>query len=161
MADGSLAVGGPDGDRPLARTAGCVLAANHSSHADTAVLLAALPPRAQPVFAAASDYWFDVPVRRFLITILAGGLPVQRTDGGTYAALLAAAKPALAQGRSIVIYPEGTRTTDGSIREFRTGALHLARDCGVPVVPVALLGTRDVLAQTWPLLAPPDGSSIR
>jgi 1-acyl-sn-glycerol-3-phosphate acyltransferase len=127
-------------------TAGCVLAANHSSHADTAVLLAALPPRAQPVFAAASDYWFDVPVRRFLITTLAGGLPVQRTDGGTYAALLAAAKPALAQGRSIVIYPEGTRTTDGSIREFRSGALHLARDCGVPVVPVALLGTRDV----WP-----------
>ena len=110
------------------QTGGCILAANHSSHADTAVLLAALPPRAQPVFAAASDYWFEVPVRRFLITILAGGLPVQRTDGGTYAALLAAAKPALSQGRSVGSYPEGTRTTDGSIREFRSVALHLARD---------------------------------
>jgi 1-acyl-sn-glycerol-3-phosphate acyltransferase len=124
---------------------GCVLVANHSSHADTAVLLAALPPRARPVFVAASDYWFDVPVRRFLITSLAGGLPVRRTEGGCYAALLAAAKPALAQGRTVVIYPEGTRSTDGKIGEFRSGALHLARDCGVPVVPVALLGTGEVL----------------
>ena len=124
---------------------GCILVANHSSHADTAVLLAALPPRAQLVFAAASDYWFDVPVRRFLITSLAGGLPVRRTDGGTYAALLTAVKPALAQGRTVVIFPEGTRTRDGTMREFRSGALHLARDCGVPIVPVAILGTGDVL----------------
>ena len=131
------------GRRP--RAGGCVLVANHSSHADTAVLLAALPPHAKPVFAAASDYWFDVPMRRLAMTSLAGGLPVRRTDGGTYAALLAAAKPALAQGRTVVIYPEGTRATNGKIGEFRSGALHLARDCGVPVVPVALLGTGEVL----------------
>jgi 1-acyl-sn-glycerol-3-phosphate acyltransferase len=127
------------------QTTGCVVVANHSSHADTAVLLAALPPRARPVFAAASDYWFDVPVRRFLITSLAGGLPVRRSNGGTYAALLVAAKPVLAQGRSVVVFPEGTRTTDGGIREFRSGAVYLARDCEVPIVPVALLGTGDVL----------------
>ena len=46
---------------------GCILVANHSSHADTAVLLAALPPSAKPVFVAAADYWFDVPVRRFVL----------------------------------------------------------------------------------------------
>jgi 1-acyl-sn-glycerol-3-phosphate acyltransferase len=131
------------GRRP--QTGGCILVANHSSHADTAVLLAALPPSAKPVFAAASDYWFDVPVRRFVMTSLAGGLPVRRTEGGTYAALLAAVKPALAQGRTVVIFPEGTRTIDGRVGEFRSGALHLARDCGVPIVPVALLGTREVL----------------
>jgi 1-acyl-sn-glycerol-3-phosphate acyltransferase len=124
---------------------GCVVVANHGSHADTAALLAALPASARPVFAAASDYWFDVPVRRFLIVSLAGALPVRRTEAGTYSALLAAAAPALAQGRAVVIYPEGTRSTDGSIGEFRSGAIHLARDCGVPLVPVALLGTRDVL----------------
>jgi 1-acyl-sn-glycerol-3-phosphate acyltransferase len=124
---------------------GCVLVANHGSHADTAAIIAALPPAAQPVFAAASDYWFDVPVRRFLVTGLAGALPVRRAEGGTYAALLAAAKPALAQGRTVVIYPEGTRTTDGTIGEFRSGAVHLARECGVPVVPVALLGTQQLL----------------
>jgi 1-acyl-sn-glycerol-3-phosphate acyltransferase len=124
---------------------GCIVVANHSSHADTAVLLAALPPRAKPVFGAAADYWFDVPVRRFIATSLAGVLPVRRTGGGSYDALLAAARPALKAGRTVVIYPEGTRSTDGSIGEFRSGALRLARECGVPIVPVALTGTADVL----------------
>ena len=58
---------------------GCVVVANHASHADTAVLLAALPPTARPVFGAAADYWFDVPVRRFIATSLAGILPVRRS----------------------------------------------------------------------------------
>ena len=124
---------------------GCVVVANHSSHADTAVLLAALPPNAQPVFGAAADYWFDVPVRRFIATALAGVLPVRRSGDGSYAALLAAARPALKAGRTVVIYPEGTRSTDGNIAEFRSGALRLARECGVPIVPVALTGTADVL----------------
>lgn len=124
---------------------GCVVVANHSSHADTAVLLAALPPTTRPVFGAAADYWFDVPVRRFVATSLAGILPVRRSGNGTYAALLAAAGPALKAGRTVVIYPEGTRSTDGTIGEFRSGAIRLARDCGVPIVPIAITGTADVL----------------
>jgi 1-acyl-sn-glycerol-3-phosphate acyltransferase len=124
---------------------GCIVVANHSSHADTAVLLAALPPKAKPVFGAAADYWFDVPVRRFIATSVAGVLPVRRSGGGSYDALLAAARPALKAGRTVVIYPEGTRSTDGDIGEFRSGALRLARECGVPIVPVAVTGTADVL----------------
>ncbi|OBI14883.1 acyl-phosphate glycerol 3-phosphate acyltransferase [Mycobacterium sp. E2327] len=124
---------------------GCVVVANHSSHADTAVLLAALPAGAQPVFAAAADYWFDVPVRRFVASSLIGILPVRRSGKDTYAQLLAAARPALEAGRTVVIYPEGTRSTDGDIAEFRSGAVRLARDCGVPIVPVAVLGTAEVL----------------
>ena len=72
---------------------GCVVVANHSSHADTAVLLAALPSKARPVFAAAADYWFDDPMRRCIATSLAGVLPVARTGGNAYAGLLAAARP--------------------------------------------------------------------
>jgi 1-acyl-sn-glycerol-3-phosphate acyltransferase len=124
---------------------GCIVVANHSSHADTAVLLAALPPKAKPVFGAAADYWFDVRVRRFVATSLAGVLPVRRNSEGSYAALLAAARPALKAGRTVVLYPEGTRSTDGNLGEFRSGALRLARECGVPIVPVALTGTADVL----------------
>jgi 1-acyl-sn-glycerol-3-phosphate acyltransferase len=124
---------------------GCVVVANHASHADTAVLLAALPANAQPVFAAAADYWFDVPVRRFVATSLIGVLPVRRSGDDTYAQLLAAVRPALKAGRTVVIYPEGTRSTDGNIGEFRSGAIRLARDCGVPIVPVAVRGTAEVL----------------
>ncbi len=124
---------------------GCIVVANHSSHADTAVLLAALPPSAKPVFVAAADYWFDVPVRKFIASALAGVLPVRRSGGGGFEAMLAAVRPALEAGRTVVIYPEGTRSTDGSIAEFRSGALRLARECGVPIVPVALTGTADVL----------------
>ncbi|MCV7408395.1 acyl-phosphate glycerol 3-phosphate acyltransferase [Mycobacterium florentinum] len=128
------------------RTAGgCVVVANHSSHADSAVLLAALPPATRPVIGAAADYWFAVPARRVVATSLIGVLPVRRSGDGTYAALLAAAGPALKAGRTVVIYPEGTRSTDGTIGEFRSGALRLARDCGVPIVPVAIAGTADVL----------------
>ncbi len=124
---------------------GCVVVANHSSHADTAVLLAALPAGAQPVFAAAADYWFDVPVRRFAAASLIGVLPVRRSGDDTYAQLLTAARAALKAGRTVVIYPEGTRSTDGRVGEFRSGAVRLARNCGVPIVPVAVLGTAEVL----------------
>jgi 1-acyl-sn-glycerol-3-phosphate acyltransferase len=124
---------------------GCIVVANHSSHADTAVLLAALPPKAKAVFGAAADYWFDVPVRRFIASSLAGVLPVRRTGESSYDALLAAVRPALRAGRTVVIYPEGTRSADGTVAEFRSGAIRLARDCGVPIVPVAVLGTADVL----------------
>jgi len=139
-ASGGLTVSGR-----LDVSGGCVVVANHASHADTAALLAALPPAARPVFGAAADYWFDVPVRRFIATSLAGILPVRRSGDGSYAALLAAARPALRAGRTVVLYPEGTRSTDGSVGEFRSGALRLARECGVPIVPVAIMGTADVL----------------
>lgn len=124
---------------------GCLVVANHASHADTAVLVAALPAAARPVFGAAADYWFDVPVRRFIATSLIGILPVRRCGDGNYDALLAAVGPALRAGRTVVIYPEGTRSTDGRVGEFRSGAVRLARDCGVPIVPVAIVGTADVL----------------
>ncbi|WP_446666718.1 1-acyl-sn-glycerol-3-phosphate acyltransferase [Flexivirga sp. B27] len=134
---------------------GRVLVANHASHADTAALLAAIPARSGPVFAAAADYWFDVWWRRALISGLAGGLPVRRGEHGGYAELVEAARPALEAGRTVVIYPEGTRSTDGSVGEFHSGAARLARDCGVPIVPVGMLGTGDVLAKHGQFRATP------
>jgi 1-acyl-sn-glycerol-3-phosphate acyltransferase len=139
------ALGGLTVTGELPRQKTYVVVANHGSHADTAALLAALPPASRPVFAAATDYWFDVPVRRALASGLAGILPVRRGEHGAYAALLAAARPALAAGRTVVIYPEGTRSTDGRVGQFHSGAVRLAADCGVALVPVAVLGTRDVL----------------
>ena len=139
------AFGGLTVSGELPRQRAYVVVANHGSHADAAALLAALPPAARPVFAAAADYWFDVPARRAVASGLAGILPVRRGEQGAYAALLAAARPALAAGRTVVVYPEGTRSTDGRVGEFHSGAVRLAADCGVALVPAAVLGTRDVL----------------
>lgn len=124
-----------------------VLVANHCSHADTAVLLATLPPARRPVFVAAADYWFTRSWRRWVVTGLVGALPIRR-DGHGYQALREAAAPVLAQGGTVVIYPEGTRGTDGQLGRFRSGALRLAHDLDVPLVPVGISGTDQVLPKS-------------
>jgi 1-acyl-sn-glycerol-3-phosphate acyltransferase len=134
---GGLRVDGRLPDQP------CVLVANHASHADTAALLAALPAGRRPVVAAAADYWFSRPVRAVTCRLLAGAFPLRRAGGG--AADLARAAALLAQGRDVIVYPEGTRSRDGSIGDFRSGAARLARTAGVPLVPVGITGTRDLL----------------
>ncbi len=68
-----------------------------------------------------------------------GMIPVDREGGGSaLKQLLRAARAAVAQGRSILIYPEGTRTPPGERRPFHPGVAALYGDLGVPVVPVAL-----------------------
>src|SRR5215470_17935414 len=102
----------------------CVLVANHASHTDTVALLAALPARRRPVVAAAADYWYDRPLRRFACRALASTIPVRRTGGGR--ADLTRAAELLAAGRDVIVYPEGSRSRDGSIAPFHSGAGHLA-----------------------------------
>ena len=133
----------------------CVIVANHNSHADTAALIAALPARRRPAVAAAADYWFGATprgqrgqlsvarLRPWACQALCGAFPVRRGGGGT--ADLEAAARLLAAGRDVVIYPEGSRSRDGSVGEFRHGAARLAILSGVPVVPVAITGTRELL----------------
>jgi 1-acyl-sn-glycerol-3-phosphate acyltransferase len=146
---GGLTVTGPRPSGPA------VLVANHASHADTAAIMAAVPPVARPVFAAAVDYWFARPVRRLLVTTLAAAVPVERDADGAYAALRAASAPVLAAGGVVIVYPEGTRSTDGMVGRFASGAARLAADLAVPVVPVALLGTADVLPKNGSFRAMP------
>ncbi|MEU9116519.1 lysophospholipid acyltransferase family protein [Streptomyces sp. NPDC048483] len=122
---------------------GCVVVANHSSHADTAALLAALDARHAPLIGAAADYWFTTPWRRRICRHLAAGFPVRRTGGGLDDLLGTA--DALRAGRAVVLFPEGTRGHDGAVGEFRRGALLLAERAGVPVVPVGLAGTDRLL----------------
>lgn len=69
----------------------------------------------------------------------AGHIGVERGDGATaLRGLVRQAKAAVAEGRSILIYPEGTRTPVGSQRPYPVGTAALYRQLGVPVVPVAL-----------------------
>ncbi|TXS58265.1 1-acyl-sn-glycerol-3-phosphate acyltransferase [Streptomyces sp. sk2.1] len=122
---------------------GCVVVANHSSHADTAALLAALDSRHTPAIGAAADYWFASPWRRRICRRLAAGFPVRRGGGGMDDLLTMADE--LRAGRAVVLFPEGTRGRDGELGSFHRGALVLAERAGVPVVPVGIAGTDRLL----------------
>jgi 1-acyl-sn-glycerol-3-phosphate acyltransferase len=60
----------------------------------------------------------------------------------------------LKEGHSILIFPEGTRSKGGPIGEFKSGSLRLAKDAGVPIVPVSIEGTADVFEKNGRLIKP-------
>ncbi|MEV0094081.1 lysophospholipid acyltransferase family protein [Streptomyces sp. NPDC050738] len=122
---------------------GCVVVANHSSHADTAALLAALDARHAPRIGAAADYWFASPWRSRVCSRLAAGFPVRRTGGGLDDLL--AMSGHLRSGGAVVLFPEGTRGRDGEVGSFHRGALLLAEQAGVPLIPVGIGGTDRLL----------------
>jgi 1-acyl-sn-glycerol-3-phosphate acyltransferase len=126
----------------------CLIVANHSSHADTAALIAALPAWRKPVVAAAADYWFRGGFRPAICRALCAAFPVRRSGSGS--ADLAAATRLLAAGHDVIVFPEGTRSRDGQIGDFRRGAARLAAAAGAPLVPAGISGTRALL--------PPAGS---
>ncbi len=121
-----------------------IFAANHSSHLDTAIVLSSLPVRFRhhTVVAAAADYFFDRHWKSALWALTLGTIPIERTKVNRRSADLAA--ELLAEGWSLVIFPEGGRSPDGWGQEFRGGAAYLAKRCGVPVVPLHLRGVRPV-----------------
>ncbi|WP_421743065.1 lysophospholipid acyltransferase family protein [Cellulomonas sp.] len=122
-----------------------VIVANHSSHADTPALIAAFPAPYKPVVVAAEDYWFDKAWMRLGLKLAIGAVPVHRKGGGGYAGLVEGAQAVLGAGSSLLVFPEGTRSTDGRLGELRSGAVRIAREFDVPILPVAIVGTHDLL----------------
>jgi len=124
--------------------------ANHHSHADTPVLVAAIPGpwRHHLAVGAAADNFFTNPVVAGLSAVTVGAIPVERNRVSRRSLDLAA--EVIGDGWSLVLYPEGRRSPEGEGRPFRAGAAYLSLRCGVPVVPVFLEGTGNLLASgTW------------
>ena len=135
----------------LSRIEGPVIfAANHASHLDTPLILLSLPDewRRRTAVAAAADYFFDTWWRAVGSAIVFNTFPIDRRGGSM------ATTPAevLADGWSLVIFPEGTRSKDGWVGRFQLGAAYLAVQHDVPVVPVAHRGTFAAMprGQGWP-----------
>ncbi len=133
-----------------------IFAANHSSHADTSLVLHALTDRARDrtVVAAAADYWFKRPMLGNLVSLFLNTFPFSRTGGAQ--AQLHSSSQLLKSGWNLVLFPEGSRSPDGRIQEFKPGVGHLANETGTPVVPVHIRGAHRIMpkGQKLPLPAP-------
>jgi len=118
---------------------GYVVVANHSSHLDTPLIVGSLPSRLSRYLAAgaAADYFFDVWWRRGLTALFFNAFPVHRSAAN---AKVVSAKGLLRRGIPLLVFPEGTRSKDGTFGPFKPGAAALATSCGVPCIPVALIG---------------------
>jgi len=153
-----------------------LLVANHSSHLDTAVLMATLPPsRRRRTAVAVADYFFDSWWRAGASAVVFAALPIPNSEetlggtpaeilggtsaeilGGTSAEILGGTPAQLAAaGWSVIVYPEGTRSCDGFVGAFQPSAFALAIAEGVPIVPVGLRGTYAAMprGRSWPALA--------
>lgn len=123
-----------------------LFAANHQSHIDTPIVLAALPARwrRQTAVAAAADFWFAGDrIKGLLASSLFNAFPFSRT--GAIRPTLEHCCWLLDRGWSILVYPEGTRSDTGLMGPFRSGAGVMAVELGVPVVPVRITGTYEIL----------------
>lgn len=122
-----------------------IFAANHNSHFDTAVLIRAIPAkfRHRLVVAAASDYFFDTTFKATVMSLVLGAIPIERSKVSRRSA--EKALELLNEGWSVVIYPEGGRSADGWMTDFKGGAAYLSVRTGAPVIPIWLEGTARIL----------------
>ena len=119
----------------------CVVASSHRSHLDGPVLLCTLPFR------------FAFVIKRSLARIpffgwgvtQAGYVPIDRADRADSVAGMRRAAAMVRNGRRVLVFPEGTRSETGEFLPFKKGGVVLAIEAQVPILPVAVVGTRELL----------------
>ena len=114
-----------------------ILCPNHISFLDSAFLTFTLPRNIS--FVGKAEY-MDSWKTKFLFPAM-GMIPIDRSGGAKSTAALDAAEQVLQRGELFGIYPEGTRSRDGSLGKGRTGAARLAMTVGCPIYPVGIIGT--------------------
>jgi len=131
-----------EGLEKISENASYVFVANHLSYMDTPVVLATIPVHFRFL---AKRGLFQIPFLGWHLS-RAGHIPVPREDARAAVKTMAnAAQIVRERGISLLIFPEGGRTRDGKLAEFKEGAAYIAIRAGVPLVPVGLIGTREVL----------------
>jgi len=133
------------GKRNLAQLKGpAVFVANHQSHFDAPICLAALGGRVRRrlLIAAAADYFYATRTKGVAASLALGTVPFVRT-GGSSKQSLQVLKDLVGKGWSVLIFPSGTRGTGAT--GFKRGFAYIAVDCQVPVVPLYLHGLERVM----------------
>jgi len=127
----------------IPRGGGFIISPNHSSYADHLILSSIVIRNThKKICYLAKKEHFETPFQRMWHEAT-GAIPIDRQAGGKEA--LETAVKYLTQGKIIGIYPEGTRTLDGKLQRGKTGAARLALAAKVPIVPVGLIGTFEIL----------------
>lgn len=130
------------GRRNIPQTGGAILASNHLSFADSIFLPLMID---RPVsFLAKSDYFTGKGIKGFLTKLFfkgTGQLPIDRSGGKASEASLNTGLRVLGRGDLLGIYPEGTRSPDGTLYRGRTGIARMALEAKVPVIPVVMVDT--------------------
>ncbi len=127
----------------------CIFIANHASNLDPLALMPWIPLRVSVLL---KQELLNVPVLSFGMR-QAKFVPIRREDRESTTASLEACREVLRRGLPLLIFAEGTRSRDGRLRHFKKGAFVLGIEAGVPIVPVSISGTRNLL--------PPGSSSLR
>jgi 1-acyl-sn-glycerol-3-phosphate acyltransferase len=116
-----------------------VFAANHQSIYDIPILFASLPFQLRIIAKASLG---RIPFMGWHLQ-RTGHVLVDRSNPG--AGVVKRMARLVAEGHSLLVFPEGTRSTDGMVARFKRGPFVIALDGGLPVVPISLVGTRHVM----------------
>lgn len=130
-----------EGAKPLKKIKSAVFVANHQSLVDVFLLLA-YPGCRIGFLAKKQTLW--IPLIGLLMLML-GHITVDRSNPRSSLRSVKRCIRAVSKGRSIAIFPEGTRTLDGNMRTFKSGSLKIPLRSGAPVVPVTICGTLNVM----------------
>ena len=149
-----------------------VFAANHQSHLDGPMILWSLPPRwrYRVAIAMAKEFfkahffpeqygrkaWATNSLNYYLSALFFNAFPLPQREAGTRQTLRYIGA-LFAEGYSLLIFPEGKRTTDGQLNPFRGGIGMIGARLDVPVIPVGISGLDQVLHHTWKMAKPGPG----
>jgi 1-acyl-sn-glycerol-3-phosphate acyltransferase len=129
----------------------CFFVSNHVNIFDPMLLYSAIPQFARGL---ELESHFKVPVYGWIMQRF-GNIPVPVVrSSAAMRALRERCRSALEDGISVVVFPEGHRTTDGSVGVFRPGVFRMARDFGVPIVPISMTGAFELKRKTSWMLRP-------
>ena len=118
-----------------------ILMANHQSLMDVPALISACPV---PLRFVARKAVFSVPILGMAMKAT-GQISVDRTNRERSIDSLSKAASQISNGRTVLVFPEGTRSDDGEVGQFKKGGFMLALQAGVPIVPVGVSGTRGIV----------------
>jgi len=128
-----------DGLERLDRSRSYVFASNHQSIYDIPILFASLPFQLRIL---AKESLGRIPFMGWHLQ-RTGHVLVDRSNPG--AGVVRKMKRLVDEGHSLIVFPEGTRSTDGSVGRFKGGSFIIALQSGLPVVPISVIGSRHVM----------------